>query len=210
MLVSVTAIHLLQALDCFTQPWGGATAISKLTFEENRISSLWARNVVDDLSMGTLLARAGIRVRPVSSACLLTPIAGVTFREWYGWLKRQLFFLKVCQPATWAASAIVAYLLLAPFLAGLACAAGIMGLAPKDMIVAGGAFLVASLPVCMKWRTLIYEDIPLWRWVVAVLAGIFMAVLAYASTWLSNLISWRGITYRVGWGGEVREIIRKT
>ena len=210
MLVSVMAIHLMQGIEPITQPWGGATAISRRTFEENRISALWAENVVDDVSMCTHLAKAGIRVRPVSSACLLTPVGGVTFRGWYGWLKRQLFYLKVCQPATWAASAIVALALCAPFLAGLACAAGIMGFAPNYMTVAGCAFVAAFSAIGMKWRTLIHEDIPIWKWISAVLAANFMAVLCYAGTWFSNLLSWRGISYRVTWGGKVKEIIRKS
>ena len=208
MLVSVMAIHLLQAIESITQPWGGATAISRRSFEENRISALWDENVVDDVSMYTLLAKAGIRVRPVSSACLLTPVGGLTFRAWHKWLKRQLFFLKVCQPATWVASAIVAYLLCAPFLAGIACAAGIMGFAPKYMTVAGCSFLAAFWAIGMKWRTLIHEDIPIWRWIPAVLAANSMAVLCYAGTWFSNWLSWRGISYRVTWGGKVKEIIR--
>jgi ceramide glucosyltransferase len=210
MLVSVMAIHLLQAIGPVTQPWGGATAISRRTFDENNISALWGENVVDDVSMCTHLAKAGIRVRPVSSACLLTPIGGVTFRAWYGWLKRQLFFLKVCQPAAWACTAIVAYLLCAPFMAGLACAAGMMGVAPKVMTLAGCAFLAAFSAVSLRWRTLIHEDIPIWRWIPAVLAAPSMAVLCYASTWFSNLLSWRGISYRVTWGGKVKEIIRKS
>ena len=209
MLVSVMAIHLLQAIEAITQPWGGATAISRRSFEENRIGALWGGNVVDDVSMYTRLAKAGIRVRPVSSACLLTPVGGMTFRAWHGWLKRQLFFLKVCQPAAWVASAIVAHLLCAPFLAGLASAAGIMGFAPKYMTVAGCAFLTAFLLIGMKWRTLIHEDIPISRWIPAVMAATAMAVLCYAGTWFSNLLSWRGISYRVTWGGKVKEIIRK-
>jgi hypothetical protein len=210
MLMSVLAIHLLQAIEFISQPWGGATAISRRIFEENRISALWGENVVDDVSMCTHLAKAGIRVRPVSSACLLTPIGGVTFRAWYKWLKRQLFFIKVCQPAYWAAGAFAAYLVCAPFVAGLACAAGIMGFAPKYMSVAGCAFLAAFLAVAMKWRTLIHEDIPIWKWVPAVLAANSMVVLCYACTWFSSLLSWRGISYRVTWGGKVKEIIRKS
>ncbi len=210
MLVSVMAIHLMQGIEPISQPWGGATAISRRTFEENRINALWAKNVVDDVSMYTHLAKAGIRVRPVSSACLLTPIGGVTFRGWYGWLKRQLFYLKVCQPATWVAAAIVALALCAPFLAGLACAAGIMGFAPNYMTVAGCAFVAAFSAISMKWRTLIHEDIPIWRWVPAFLAVNCMAILCYTGTWFSNLLSWRGISYRATWGGKVKEIIRKS
>ncbi|HIJ75471.1 MAG TPA: glycosyltransferase family 2 protein [Deltaproteobacteria bacterium] len=206
MLVSVMAIHLMQGIGFITQPWGGATAISRRIFEENGIKALWAENVVDDVSMCIHLAKAGIRVRPVSSACMLTPIGGVTFRAWYGWLKRQIFFIKVCQPATWAAGTIVAYLLCAPFLAGLACAAGIMGFAPKYMTVAGYAFLAGFLVIAMKWRTLIHEDIPMWRWIPAALAASSMTVLCYACTWFSNLLPWRGISYRVTWGGKVASV----
>lgn len=210
VLVSVMALHLMQGIESIAQPWGGATAISRRTFQENGISALWSENVVDDISVCALLAKARIRVRPVSSACLLTPVAGVSFRAWHGWLKRQLFFLKVCQPAAWAAGAIAAILLCAPFLAGLACVAGVMGFAPKYMTVAGCAFLAGYLAIGMKWRTLVHEDIPIWRWVPVVLAAGSMATLCYVGTWFGGLLSWQGISYRVTWGGKVKEIIRKS
>ncbi len=84
-----------------------------------------------------------------------------------------------------------------------------MGFAPKYMTVAGCAFAAAFLLIGMKWRTLIHEDIPISRWIPAVMAATAMAVLCYAGTWFSNLLSWRGISYRVTWGGKVKEIIRK-
>ena len=98
MLVSVMAIHLMQGIESITQPWGGATAISRRTFEENRVSALWAENVVDDVSMYTLLAKAGIRVRPVSSACLLTPIRRRNLSRLV-WMAQKTAFLSKGLPA---------------------------------------------------------------------------------------------------------------
>jgi cellulose synthase/poly-beta-1,6-N-acetylglucosamine synthase-like glycosyltransferase len=208
MLVSVMSIHLMQAITAITQPWGGATAISRQTFEDNEIGSLWATNFVDDLSMGTLLAKAGIRVKPVSSACLLTPLSGVTLRGWHGWLKRQLFFLKFCQPGVWIASALAAYLFAAPLLAGLAFSAGLLGIASKTVAISGFFCLVAFCALGLKWRTLTQEKIPAWRWISAFFAGGLMAVVCYAGTWAGNILPWRGISYRVSWGGKVEEVIR--
>jgi hypothetical protein len=81
-----------------------------------------------------------------------------------------------------------------------------MGFAPKYMTVAGYAFLAGFLVIAMKWRTLIHEDIPMWRWIPAALAASSMTVLCYACTWFSNLLPWRGISYRVTWGGKVASV----
>lgn len=208
MLLSVMSIHLMQAVKAITQPWGGGMAIKRQTFEENRISSLWATNCVDDLSMGTFLAKAGIRVKPVSSACLLTPISRVTLRDWHGWLKRQLLFLKFCQPGIWMASALAAYLFATPILACLAFAAGVLGIAPKTVALCGLFFIVAFCALGLRWRTLAPEKIPAWRWMPAFFAGGLMALVCYAGTWTGNILHWRGISYRVSRGGKVEEVIR--
>jgi hypothetical protein len=208
MLISVIAIHLMQAIPAVTQPWGGATAISRRTFEEYGIGSLWAGNFVDDMSMGTLLAKAGIKAKPVSSACLLTALSGVTFRSWCGWLKRQLFFLKFCQPGIWVASALAACLFTTPFLAALAFAAGLLGIASKAVALGGFLYLAAFCALGFKWRTLTPEKIPAWRWISALFAASIMAVVCYCRTWAGNVLEWRGISYRVTWGGKVKKVIR--
>lgn len=208
MLLSVMAIHLMQAVEAITQPWGGATAIRRQTFDENGIAALWAVNFVDDMSMGALLAKAGIRVKPVSSACLLTPLSGVTLRGWYEWLKRQLFFLKFCQPVVWVGAALAAYLLATPILAGVAFAAGLFGVASKAVAISGLFCLAAFCAFGLKWRSLTPEKIPAWKWIWALITGSIMAVVCYACTWAGNVLKWRGISYRVSWGGKVEEVIR--
>lgn len=208
MVLTVLAIHLLQAILPLSQPWGGATAIKRKVFEDHRIHSIWAENVVDDMSMGTCLAKHGIRVTPVSTACMETPMTRVTLKNWEAWLTRQLFFLKFCQPLIWAASALVAYLFAAPIL--LACFAslgGPLGIVSGNVASAGCAFIVIFVALGLRWRTLTAQRVPRIPWIAAVFATNLMVAWCYAKTWSGNILSWRGISYRVGWGGKVREVI---
>lgn len=209
MLVSVAAIHLMQAAPTLVQPWGGATAICRRTFEGHGIDSLWAQNFVDDLSMGTLLAKAGIRARAVSSACLLTPLSGVTLGGWHDWLRRQIFYLKYCQPPIWAGAGAAILLAAAPPAAGVALACGLFGKASPAYGVSGSIFLAAFCALGLKWRTLTPQKVPIWRWLPAFFAAGLMAAACYVSTWRGNVLEWRSISYRVGRGGRVEEVIKK-
>ena len=49
--VSVLTLYLTKAVPWLNQPWGGATAILRETFESLRVTNLWAENVVDDVSL---------------------------------------------------------------------------------------------------------------------------------------------------------------
>ena len=56
-------------------------------------------------------------------------------------------------------------------------------------------------------RSLVPVPIPMGRWLLAFYANMFMAFWCYIKTWLTGIIAWRGISYRVTWGGRVKEII---
>ena len=61
--VSVLTLYLTKAVPWLNQPWGGATAIRRETFESLGVASLWTETVVDDVSLAALLIRARIPVR---------------------------------------------------------------------------------------------------------------------------------------------------
>ena len=150
----------------------------------------------------------GIRVQPVAAACLSTDLAGQTLSGWSAWLTRQLQYLKYCQPGTWLAGALVAYLLVVPPLAAaLACLGWVLGLVSGQSALVGTGFLALLTGLGAWYRTLVPYKIPLGPWLVAFYGTLGVILLSYLKTWVTNTISWRGISYRVTWGGKVREII---
>jgi ceramide glucosyltransferase len=207
----VLILHLLMGISRVAQPWGGATAVRRSIFEKYRIARVWSENVIDDLSLWVRLRRAGIRVQPVAAAVLATHLAGQTVTDWVAWLTRQLFYLKYCLPGTWLASALIACLLPGPvLLAALACLGGILGLASTQEALVGLGFLLAFSAAGACYRSLVPQKIPLGRWLLAIYAAPAVTFWSYLQTWLTHTISWRGISYRVTWGGKVRGIIRKS
>jgi hypothetical protein len=47
-------------------------------------------------------------------------------------------------------------------------------------------------------------------WLLGFYANIGMACWCYLKTWRTDIIAWRGISYRVTWGGRVRQIFFNT
>ncbi len=207
MLLSVMALHMLQGLPFITQPWGGATAVSAEAFSAFHMHRTWAETVVDDYSLGRRFLKEGIRSKPVSDACLLTTVSGQTLGGWVDWLTRQLMFLKFFEPMVWIMAIPAAGILVFPLLVSiLALWGGAMGWLSPAFGAAAAAFLACFVYVALLLRSLVPEAIPVSRWVPAFAMMHLVTAWCYARTWLTDEISWRGITYSVGKGGVVKEI----
>jgi ceramide glucosyltransferase len=201
-------LHLMHGFARIVHPWGGATAIRRSTFEAGGIRRLWSENVVDDLSMGAHLLRSGIRVKSVATAVLTTNLAGQTVTGWVEWLTRQLLYLKYCLPGYWLGFSLAVCLLLAPVLAAvLACLGGLLGLVSAPAALTSAGFLLLLTGVGAWYRTLVPQRIPLRPWLAAFYGAIAITCWSYLKTWCTDTISWRGISYRVTWGGRVRQVI---
>lgn len=208
MLLTVLAIHLMHGVAGIVHPWGGATAIFRRVFDDHRVARLWGETVVDDFTMGPLLLRAGLRVKAVPGAVLTTPLAGQSLGGWIVWLTRQLMYLKYCLPGTWVAAILAVYLLAGPIiLGGLAGLGGIGGLVSPGPALMGGGFLLVLTGVGVLARSLVPQPIPWAPWLAAFYAALLVTPWCYLKTWSTNIIAWRGISYRVTWGGRVKEII---
>jgi ceramide glucosyltransferase len=208
MLQIVLALHVMHGFARIVHPWGGATAIRRAVFEAHGVRRLWAENVVDDLSMGAHLLRAGIRVKSVATAVLTTNLAAQPLGDLLDWLTRQLLYLKYCLPGTWLGASLVAWVLLAPVLAAaLACLGAVFGLASGGPALAGAGFLLLLTALAAHFRTLVPQRMPLLPWIAAFYGALACTFMSYLRTWTTDTISWRGIAYRVTWGGKVREIL---
>jgi cellulose synthase/poly-beta-1,6-N-acetylglucosamine synthase-like glycosyltransferase len=208
MMISVTAIHLLQGNKAFTQPWGGATAIRRDVFMEYGIDRLWAETVVDDFTMGPSLRRHGIRCRPVSSACLTTPLAGENMSGWVDWLTRQLLYMKYYTPWEWLGASLAAYLLVAPILLSLMAAFGFfLGFISLKVLVPCLIYFLIWSAMGVFTRRKFLKRSPPFRWLFTFYSAHFVACWCYIRTWFLNTISWRGISYKMSRKGRVREVI---
>jgi ceramide glucosyltransferase len=208
MLQTVLTLHLLLGFAALALPWGGATAVLRSVFRESGAAQVLGGNVLDDLPLGLHLLQSGIRTVPVATAILNTDLTGQTLSGWDTWLTRQMLYLKYCLPGTWLAAALAVGVLAGPILLSvLAGLGGLVGLAPPLLALVGLGFLLALSALGAWCRTLVPQPVPLGPWLLAFYANIFMACWCYLKTWRTDIISWRGISYRVTWGGRVREII---
>ena len=210
MLQTVLTIHLLHSLPSVILPWGGATAILRSVFRESGVEGVWGSSMLDDLPLGRRLLRFGIRVVPVAAATMSTKLTGQTLDGWSTWLTRQILYAKYCLPLSWLAASLAVIGLAGPILlAGLAVLGGLVGLTAPPLALASLGFLLVFTAIGAWCRTLVPQKAPLGPWLLAFYANIFMAAWCYLKTWRTNTLSWRGISYRVTWGGRVREIILK-
>ncbi len=210
MLMVCMALHLMQPVRLITQPWGGAMAMSRRAFEEHGIRGLWAENIVDDFSLGPYMHRRKIVTREVASACLETPMAGRTLKQWDDWLFRQLLYLKFCIPPGWIGAILAVWVLAAPpVLAALSLAGWAVGLVSGAMALYAGVFAALFLGFGLLYRGLSPRPVPVLPWLRAFTYTFLMLGWSFGRTFFTNTMRWRGIAYKVGWGGRVKEVIRE-
>lgn len=202
-------LHCLQSVRPITLPWGGAMAITRQAFELHDVASVWRTNIVDDFSMGPHLVKKGIRTWPVALACLETPLAKVRWEYWRTWLVRQLQYLKFCTSGTWFLAAVPVWLLGAtPVLALGGILAWLAGAAGAWWLGWPVVYLAAFFGVGALFRGLSPRAVPMADWLKAFFVTPLMTAWCYLETVPSSTMRWRGIAYKVGWGGVVKKIIR--
>lgn len=202
--LTVLIMRLLQSVGAFTQPWGGAMAMTRVAFERYGVARLWASTVVDDCTLGSMLQKQGVQVRLCAAALLRTTVREHSFGTWRAWLDRQVLFLKFCMPGQWLLLGLLALLMLTPVL----WAAFALG---RDLLGGGGptgpflalCWLIALAATLSGWRRLMPASAPLTRWLTAFFCATGLFALVYASTIPARTITWRGIVYLVGRGGTL-------
>lgn len=209
MLNVCLVLHCLQPIRAITQPWGGAMAITREIFEKHGVAEVWSRNIVDDFSLGPHLAKRGIRSWPVAEACLETPLKNVSTAVWLDWVTRQLLYLKFCTPEIWIGALAVLWLFFVPpFLAVLGVAGALTGLAAPWWLGATAAYVAVFTLLGTVFRTLSPRPVGFWAWTRGFFLSPLATVWCYLRTWTTFTMSWRGIAYKVTWGGRVVEVIR--
>lgn len=204
----VLVLRLSREFPALMQPWGGATALRRELFTTLGIPALWARTVVDDVSLAARLKERRVQVVSAAGALLTTPVAHESWGQAMAWLTRQWLYLKYYFPGTWLAAGLLVHLTLA-----LVAASGwhllripFRGVGLESCLAAGyvgamsllGARLHRLLqPPGRKGQALL-----LWP------AALLLAAWAHLASGSTHILCWQGLAYRVGLGGEVRQVWR--
>jgi hypothetical protein len=203
--MTVIIMRLLQSCSLFTQPWGGAMAVSRAAFERYGVERLWAGNVVDDCSLAARLTAVRGRVRLCPEALLRTPAARHSLAQWRNWFERQILFLKFCTPALWRLMGPGICLLLLPTLFSLA-------LLPLCIADPRPAHLPAVLHLCLlglfalNLREFADNPPPGRAWLAAFALNLWMLGRVYVGSIAARTLRWHDTLYHVGKGGRVRRL----
>ena len=207
--ICVLALYMMQEIPAITQPWGGAMAIERATFDELGVAEIWATNVVDDVSLAARLQSSGLKARAAVAARMESPLPSESFAGWQDWLARQWLYLKFIFPGSWAAIGLALYTLAALMLwAAGRCLAANLGLISWDAAYLDSLFLCLLALLGLVARTRHPDPIPAHSWLAAFLTAILFAAWTHMTTLFSMTIGWRGLTYRVGINGTVRKVLR--
>ncbi|MCE5336355.1 MAG: glycosyltransferase [Desulfobacteraceae bacterium] len=204
---SVLMLFLTKGFPFLNQPWGGATAIRTEDIERLEIPGLWARKVVDDVALAAHLKKRGIYTSLSTGAALATPIASETLAGWNEWLIRQWLYLKFCCPVSWAACGMVCDLAAALIVFSIAATLlGGMGLAAPSVALSSSLFLglVAGLGIALRRSH--PDPGPVLLWICAFFATLLLAGWSHMETLRTDHIDWKGIRYKVAWGGDVTQV----
>ena len=208
--ISVLFMRFMQGVPTLTQPWGGAMAMSKATFEHYDVEALWSSNVVDDCSLAARLEQRGVRARLCPGALLATNVTHEPMGVWRAWMERQILFLKFCMPGQWMLLGLMCLLMTLPALwCGWACMLGIMGKGGGMAPFLALCWLCCTGWVVLDWRRYISISVDPARWIFAFFCSCFMFLLVYGGTIGKKTLLWHNCLYRVGKGGNVREIVRR-
>jgi ceramide glucosyltransferase len=186
--------------------WGGAMAVRRRDFECSGVEEIWRGVISDDLTLATAIRGLGLRIEFVPN-CLTESSGSCTMREYYVWLRRQLFVARMYSPALWCGAVLT-------FLPMLLIFCGMM-LSPLSLVFpslrlpAVVLLLVLPLQVIGGWLTaMVFEDYRTARWVpLGILLAPALSVAAFFHSAFSRQVAWRGITYRFPATGDL--IVRR-
>lgn len=203
--LTVRVLSLAQHVPWASQPWGGSMAISRSLFEALDVAGLWARHMVDDVSLAALLRRRCLSVRAVTDAAAATPLGSETWTVWGRWLFRQILFLKFYFHGMWRALGIALGALAALSAAALALVLGLVH-APPAAVAAAWVHLGAVGAALVALRRGQPRREPLWRWILAGGLALFAACVVHGCTWFARSFTWRDLRYRVDRTGRVVDV----
>ena len=201
---AIYAAFLLLLIVNKPKPWGGATAIARDTFNRLGVIEEWSRNVIDDLTLGNILDRAGIKILMDPRCVLRSPLPSQTLRGFVHYMDRQILFPKWTNPIIWAMT-VVFYLdlALAILVTTIIVVMFLFGLVGPFLGWLSCVFLVLVFSVVMLLRQVNPFHIPVRSWLASFLPFIFVTGFVFLRSVFRNYIDWHGTKYWPGKGGVV-------
>lgn len=207
--ICVLTLSLIRRLPSLGQPWGGAMAIRRETFENIAVADIWKENIVDDVSLARLLQKENISVTIPDKTDLETRLDDLTLGSWIVWLSRQWAYLKFIFPGLWLLAGwvtiLIAFLVHASLL--ICLTAPFFSISAKFFqygLFFSIIFFISSCFLHFKHP----RPGPFYLWFPASLTALAMGGWCHMRTWFSNTIDWANIQYHVGGNGRVTKIIR--
>jgi hypothetical protein len=208
--VVVLTLYLTKSFSWLNQPWGGATAISRSVFNALGVARLWGRTVVDDVSLAARLQQARIPVCLAPRATLTTALDREPLSGWTHWLFRQLIYLKFYFPGSWLAAGFFQVTLAAlVVLSAAACLAAPWGWASPATALPALLFLAVFSSQGLWLRRHHPCPGPPLPWLGAFYTVMLLGGWVHLRTALTRTMTWRNISYRVNWRGDVVDIREK-
>ncbi|MEJ2717587.1 MAG: glycosyltransferase [Deltaproteobacteria bacterium] len=193
-----------------TTPWGGGTAILRETMEHLNLPDAWSRTLNDDLVLGNILRRAGIRIACDSRNRLTTPLPYWTWKRFATFLDRQIVNPKFTNRGIWLTTVTVmlnlaAAIVVAGFIALIAFPLGHvqwwLG------VVSFGFFgLIVLFALLLRYASPF--PIPVAIWCLSFFYGVFLAAFICFRSFFRNYVNWHGKRYIAGRDGVVVRISR--
>lgn len=190
------------------KPWGGGTAIRRDILDKLPLKETWSKTVVDDLVLGNILRRAGIKVFLDAKNLLSSPLNDHSLSSFFGYLDRQIMFPKFTNNEMWG-TLLVLYvnLSIAVPLALWETAWFILRGGsdwPIHYVCVGLVGTMMILVLCV--RRLVTPHISLVVWLLSLLPLLFIGAFIFLRSVTRGFIDWHGKRYWCGNEGVVERV----
>ncbi|MBI4482648.1 MAG: glycosyltransferase [Acidobacteria bacterium] len=187
--------------------WGGSMAIRKEVFQKARVLEYWQGALSDDYAMTRALKHSGYRIRFVPGA-MVGCEGDCSLRELLEWSARQLTITKVYSYRLWTLAAISQGLFVGVWSTGVPLALW-LDWQRENWIGIAAALAAIWLLACVKGflrlkaMALIFsrQSEKIWKrwWGHTLLAPLVSLVTLHAllRSAFTNVVTWRGVTYRL-------------
>ncbi|MGC9028319.1 MAG: glycosyltransferase [Desulfomonilaceae bacterium] len=190
------------------KPWGGGTGIRRAILETLPIRDVWSKTVVDDLVLGNLLARAGVKVSMDPKNLLISPLRNHSFRSLLGYLDRQIMFPKFTNHEMWG-TLLVLYvnLAIAVPLALWEGARFFLAHESGNALQYAGLGLVGGMMILMLLaRKLVTPHIAVAAWLLSLFPLLFSGAFIFLHSIFRGFIDWHGRRYWCSRDGLVTRV----
>ncbi len=190
------------------KPWGGGTGIRRQLLERLPVREAWSKTVVDDLVLGNLLSRAGVKVWLDPRNLLISSLTHHSFRSLLGYLDRQIMFPKFTNHEMWGAL-LVLYVNLA-IAVPLALWQGLRFFLVYEngsALEYAGVGLVGGMLLLMLFaRRLVTPHIFVVKWMQSLFPLLFIGAFVFLRSAFRGFIDWHGRRYWCGREGAVTRV----